>query len=347
MVTKQIDKKCPVLVTGATGYVAGCLVEELLKLGLTVNAAVRDKKSESKLKYLNELAKVLPGKINYFQADLLHDTSYDDAIAGCELVFHTASPFSFKVEDPQFDLLDPAILGTRNVLASANKEKSVKRIVLTSSVAAMIGDQKDSLDMPNREITEEFWNTTSSLLHRPYSFSKVMAEKEAWRLSKQQSKWDLVTINPTFVMGPGINPFGTSESFDIFNGFLNGDYKIGVPDLKMACVDVRDVARAHVKAGFIPSASGRYIISGHNSAFMRIGEILKKLDPSLVIGEKILPKWFMWLIAPKINSTRKEIATSIGYPFNAVNLKSINDLNMEYLPLEKTISDWLCQLKES
>ena len=39
MVTKQIDKKCPVFVTGATGYLAGCLVEELLKLGLTVNAA--------------------------------------------------------------------------------------------------------------------------------------------------------------------------------------------------------------------------------------------------------------------------------------------------------------------
>ncbi len=344
---KFIDKKSPVLVTGATGYVAGCLVEELLKLGLTVNAAVRDKKSESKLKYLNELAKVLPGKINYFQSDLLHDASYDDAIAGCELVFHTASPFSFKVEDAQRDLLDPAILGTRNVLASANREKSVKRIVLTSSVAAIIGDNKDSLAMPNLEITEEFWNTTSSLSHRPYSFSKVMAEKEAWRLRKQQVRWDLVTINPTFVMGPGINPSGTSESFDIFRSFLNGDSRIGLPDYKIACVDVRDVAKAHVKAGFTPSASGRYLISGHNSGTIEIGEILKKLDPSLVIGNKTLPKWFLWLIAKRINSTRKEIATSIGYPFNVVNLKSMNDLNMEYLPLEKTISDWLCQLKES
>ena len=96
---KFIDKKSPVLVTGATGYVAGCLVEELLKLGLTVNAAVRDKKSESKLKYLNELAKVLPGTINYFQADLLHDASYDDAIAGCELVFHTCLLYTSDAAD--------------------------------------------------------------------------------------------------------------------------------------------------------------------------------------------------------------------------------------------------------
>ncbi len=206
---------------------------------------------------------------------------------------------------------------------------------------------KDSLAMPNLEITEEFWNTTSSLLHRPYSFSKVMAEKEAWRLRKQQVRWDLVTINPTFVMGPGINPSGTSESFDIFRSFLNGDSRIGLPDYKIACVDVRDVAKAHVKAGFTPSASGRYLISGHNSGTIEIGAILKKLDPSLVIGKKTLPKWFLWLIAKRINSTRKEIATSIGYPFNVVNLKSMNDLNMEYLPLEKTISDWLCQLKES
>ena len=104
-----INKDTPVLVTGATGYVAGQLIKLLLVQGTQVHAAVRDPSKVSKLKFLNQLADTLPGSITYFKADLLDSGSYLEAMQGCELVYHTASPFSLNIQDPQRDLIDPAL----------------------------------------------------------------------------------------------------------------------------------------------------------------------------------------------------------------------------------------------
>ena len=153
-----IDKTKPVMVTGATGYVAGRLIEKLLNEGLTVHAAVRNPDKKEKLKYLDAIADSSKGEIRYFKADLLTPGSYDQAMQGCELVFHTASPFIVAVKDPQKDLVDPAVKGTTNVLESANKTTTVKRVVLTSSCASIYGDNRDILLYPNKIMTEKQWN---------------------------------------------------------------------------------------------------------------------------------------------------------------------------------------------
>ena len=259
-----INKEKPVMLTGATGYVAGWIVKKILENGLTVHAAVRDPENIEKLKYLNQIAEKSSGTIKYFKADLLQNGSYDEAMKDCELVFHTASPFKNKVKDPQKELINPALEGTRNILASANKTETVKRIVLTSSCAAILGDTKDLLDLPNGTANESHWNTTSNLNHQAYSYSKTLAEKEAWRISKEQTRWDLVTINPTFVLGPGINPRSTSESFNVIKQIGDGSMKMGAPGLDVGVVDVRDIAQAHYNAGFMPEAKGRDIISVTN-----------------------------------------------------------------------------------
>ena len=139
----QIGKGKPVLVTGATGYVAGWLVKRLLEQGMTVHAAVRDPSNTDKLRYLNALADRAPGPIEYFASDLLEQGSYAEAMQGCEVVFHTASPFTLAVSDPQKDLIEPAQLGTRNVLEQANQTETVQRVVVTSSCAAIYGDNAD------------------------------------------------------------------------------------------------------------------------------------------------------------------------------------------------------------
>lgn len=108
----QIDKSMPVMVTGATGYVAGWLVRHLLDEGLTVHAPVRDPDNPEKLKYLKAIADEAPGEIRFFKADLLEDGSYAEAMADCQMVFHTASPFFIDVKDPQKELVDPAQLGS-------------------------------------------------------------------------------------------------------------------------------------------------------------------------------------------------------------------------------------------
>ena len=343
----SIDTTKPVLVTGATGYVAGRLVERLLTEGMVVHAAIREPENKEKTKYLDELAKKLPGTIKYFKADLLTDGSYDEAMKECELVYHTASPFIRTVKDAQKDLVDPAKKGTRNVLESANKTETVKRVVVTSSCAAIYGDGADVLEMPNQELTEETWNTTSSLDHQPYSFSKTVAEKEAWRINETQDRWDLVTINPSFVLGPGINPHASSESYSIMKQIGKGDFKMGTPEFNIGCIDVRDLAEAHFQAGVRAEAKGRYIISGTNSGFTEIAGFIKQEFPNYKISTKKLPKWMLWLMAPTVGMTRKEVSKNVGYPWKANNSKSIKDLGMKYRPLEGTVTEFFKQLVDA
>lgn len=342
---KTIDKNKPVMVTGATGYVAGWIVKELLDHGITVHAPVRDPQNKEKLKYLNQLAENTHGTIKYFAADLLKEGSYDEAMEGCELVFHTASPFINKVKDPQKDLVDPALKGTQNVLESVNKTLSVKRVVLTSSCAAVYGDAKDMLNLPNGTATEEHWNTTSTLKHQAYSFSKVVAEKEAWKINNAQDRWDLVVINPSFVIGPGINPYGTSESFNIVKQLGDGSTKMGVPGLYFGFNDVRDLAIAHYRAGFIPDAKGRHIISHGNMPLLELASFLtEEYGDAYPFPKKEMPKWLVWLVGPIFGIKRKMVANNVGYPFKVDNSKSKQVLNMQYRPIKESIVDFFQQM---
>ena len=344
----KIDKTKPVLVTGATGYVAGWLVKLLLEKGITVHAAVRDPDNKNKIDHLLQLAKKTKGKLKFFKTDLLEEDSYTKAMKGCELVYHTASPFTSKIKDPEKDLLNPAKLGTRNVLQSANLVKSVKRVVVTSSCAAIYGDNIDLQSTPGNIYTEEIWNTSSSLHHQAYSYSKVMAEKEAWSIQQQQKRWDLVVINPSLVIGPALNLDSiTSESFNILKQFGDGSIKPGVPNLGIGVVDVRDLAFAHFQAGFLAKASGRHIVSGYNTSLL---EMAKALVPSFgeeyPLPRRELPKWIIWLVGPLLNKnlTREFIQKNVGYPFIADNSKSIEQLKVTYRPLQESMEDTFRQM---
>ncbi|KWE60689.1 diaminohydroxyphosphoribosylaminopyrimidine deaminase [Burkholderia sp. MSMB2157WGS] len=346
----DIDTDRPVMVTGATGYVAGWLVQRLLEAGLTVHAAVRDPDSPDKLKHLQRIAAGKPGTIRYFRADLLEPGSYEDAMAGCAIVFHTASPFTVTVRDPQKELVDPALLGTRNVLETVNRTPSVRRVVLTSSCAAIYGDNADLAATPNGMFTEAIWNTSSSLAHQPYSYSKTVAEREAWQIARRQQRWDLVTINPSLVIGPGINPYATSESFEIVRQMGDGTMKAGVPDLGMGAVDVRDVADAHLRAAFLPSANGRYIVSAHDTNLPAMAAtLLERYGADYPIPRRILPKWLVWLVGPLVNKsvTRRVIARNVGLRWRADNSRSRNELGIRYRPLAESMNDFFQQLVET
>lgn len=264
------------MVTGATGYVAGWLVKKLLEQGLTVHAAVRNPDNLDKIAHLNEIAESNKGSIKYFKADLLTPGAYKEAMRDCQVVFHTASPFTSEVKNEQKELIEPALNGTTNVLQSVNETSSVERVVLTSSCAAIYSDAIDCEKVPGGILTEEHWNTTASLDHQAYSYSKTLAEKKAWEMNKAQDRWDLVTINPSFVMGPMLNPkYTTSESFNVLKQLGDGTMKMGVPKMGIGLVDVRDVADAHFAAAFNPSAQGRYITSGHNTDFVEMALTLQ------------------------------------------------------------------------
>lgn len=338
------------MVTGATGYVAGWIVKKLLEEGFTVHAPVRDPQNPEKLKYLDALAEKAPGMITYFKADLLGEGSYAEAMQGCEVVFHTASPFVMNVKNPQKDLIEPAQLGTCNVLETVNQTETVRRVVLTSSCAAIYGDNADLALTAGGVFTEDDWNQTSSLAHQPYAYSKTLAEKEAWKIAKKQDRWELVVINPSLVIGPGINPHGTSESFNLIRQFGDGTMKAGVPDWGIGVVDVRDLAEAHYRAAITSGAQGRHITSGHNTSFPGLAKALRDhYGNAYPFPRKALPKWLVWAVGPVLDKamTRKMISLNVNHAWRADNSKSVQELGMTYRSMEVSIVDFFQQMIES
>lgn len=339
----MIDRKSPVLVTGANGYVASWLVKRLLEEGINVHAAVRNPDDKEKLAHLNSIANKSKGSITYFKTDLLSPGSYDEAMKGCQLVYHTASPFSTVVNDPQKELIDPALLGTSNVLESANKCDTVERVVLTSSCAAIYSDAIECKSLPNGKFTEDQWNTTSSLDYQPYSYSKTLAERKAWEMAEAQNNWDLVTINPSLVMGPPLNAAATtSESLSLLTQMGDGTFKSGAPKLGIGLVDVRDVAEAHFQAGYRPEAKGRYLTSAHNTNFYEMAQsLLPKYGKKYPLPKSAAPKWLLMLIGPFVNKSlsRKFIRNNVNVEWKADNSKIKEELNLHFKPLQKTMED--------
>lgn len=341
-----INKTKPILVTGGSGYIASWVVKQLLDKGYTVHTTVRDLNNKEKYQHLMDIAEKAKGSLNIFEADLMKKGSFDKSMKDCELVMHMASPFLIQgIKDAEKELIEPAKQGTRNVLESANRTSSVKRVIVTSSVAAIYGDAADAKEAPNGILTEEIWNTTSNEKHQPYSYSKTLAEKEAWEINKKQDRWDLLTINPGFVLGPSLTKRTDSTSISTVIQLADGTFKSGAPDLWFGIVDVRDIAKAHIKAGFTPKANGRNIICNESETFLGMANILKEqFGNNYAFPKRKAPKAMMWLLAPLVGVTRKFVSKNVGIPLNIDNSKSKKELGMDYIPLKQTLSDQFQQL---
>lgn len=241
----------PVCVTGASGFIAAHIVRELLAKGYSVRGTVRN--SPGNYPYLLGL----PGasdRLELVEAELLSDGAYDRAVEGCDYVMHTASPYEINVKNPQTDLVDPAVNGTETVLESCLKSGGVKRVILTSSIAA-ITDEPESMKV----FTEKDWNTMSSLDRNPYQYSKTLAERAAWDfIMRKRPRFDLVSINPTMVAGPSLGP-SLNTTNRMIRDIMKGVFP-GIMDINWGFVDVRDVAKAHILAMENDTASGRYLL---------------------------------------------------------------------------------------
>ena len=340
----KINKSLPVLVTGATGYIGGWVVKNLLDEGITIHAPIRNLTNTQKRVHLDKLAKDSSGEIKYFESDLMIENSYKEAMKKCELVIHIASPFIMDSKDPQKEVIDPALKGTQNILKTANKIESVKRVVLTSSVAAIYGNGIDGQSVEGGMFNESMWNTTSTSTDGEYSYSKTVAEKEAWKICEEQKRWDLVVINPGFVLGPSLNPNAMFESKKFMLQMGNGDLKSGAPDVTMGMVDVRDVSKAHVIAGFSESAKGRYILSAKTHTLLETGIFIKeKFGDKYPVPTRNAPKFLIWILAPFLGIKRNFVSKNIGYKIDFDNSKSIKELGINYSPVKKAVVDFFQQ----
>lgn len=339
-----IDASAPVLVTGGSGYVAGWIVRYLLEDGRTVRATVRNPDKPSGLEHLHELAAAHPGRLTLHKADLLDEGSYTEAMQGCELVIHTASPFLIgKVRDPYEDLVRPALEGTKNVLDSVDATESVKRVVLTASVVSIHGDNADMVGKDT--FTEADWNTTSSLKHQPYPYSKTVAEQEAWRRAEAQDRWDLVTIHPGLVLGPSLTTASISGSMATMKMFTDYSLATGAPHLEMGVVDVRDVARAHIAAGFTPEAQGRYLTNSETMSMLDISKVLRRsfgYRPSFPLIE--VPKLAVMAFAPLVGQSRRFIKLNAGYPVRFDSSRTTKELGIDFRPASESVVEHFQQM---
>ncbi|KAJ0953705.1 putative cinnamyl-alcohol dehydrogenase [Helianthus annuus] len=326
-----------VCVTGASGYIASWLVKLLLDRGYTVHATVRSIDDPKKKEHLLALDGAKE-RLSLFEANLSVEGSFDSAVNGCVCVFHTASPVTFSVDDPKAQLIDPAVKGTLSVLKSAAKVQSLKRVVLTSSMAAVV---VRSGQPEHGFVMDETWFSDPSVCEQKelwYQLSKTLAEDAAVKFAKDNGL-DLVAINPGFVIGPILQPTLnlTSEAIMgliknvtvVYSGlihmypgkevFSDGIYRL---------VDVRDVATAHILAFENPEANGRYCMVGEVVRSLEIMKTMNKLYPSFGQSERY-----------------KDSECVEPLPYSVSRAKA-ESLGVNFTPMEVSIKDTVESLKK-
>jgi dihydroflavonol-4-reductase len=241
-----------VLVTGAAGFIATHCVYLLLEAGHRVRGSVRRREQSA---FLEDLFGA-EANLETVQLDLLSDAGWDQAMHGCDYVLHVASPLPAGRPADENDLIRPAREGTLRVLAAAEKA-GVKRVVVTSSTAAVSGGSAG-----DRELTEADWTQIGETTS-PYQKSKTLAERAAWEFMQGlegESSMEMVTINPSLVIGPVFGGERKNTSNEMINRLMTRQTP-GSADLYFNTVDVRDVAEAHVTAMTHPDAAGKRFIA--------------------------------------------------------------------------------------
>ncbi|MGW0583886.1 NAD-dependent epimerase/dehydratase family protein [Streptomyces sp. NPDC002920] len=331
------------LVTGGSGFVAAHLVQQLLERGHRVRTTVRSTADTVKLAPLRALQAAHPGRLDVFEADLLREGSFDEPAKGCAVVFHVASPFLMpeKIKDGLRDVVEPALQGTRNVLAAVDRTESVERLVLTSTVGAIFGDYADVDAMAGRTLTEEYVNTTSTVENNPYHYSKTVAERTAWEAEAAQSRWRMVSVNPGLILGPSLTPASASGSLFLLDELLKGYFFYGAPDFSFTTADVRDVAAAHIAAAEHPEAHGRYIVAAPEmTSFHQMSRMLLKHHPrNLRLPRTALPHWPVRVLGPAFGLSQDYIRGHLGIRFRVDNHRSTEELGLTYRPIEETLLD--------
>lgn len=301
--TQQSDGKPLVLVTGASGYIGGHVTRELLEHGYRVRGTVRSLSNPKKVDHLRELGARHGGRLELVEADLERDAGWKEAAAGCTFVEHVASPFPAAAPDDENELVRPAVEGTLRVLRAAADAGTVRRVVLTSSVAAVAYGHSQPI---NRPLTEEDWSVVENC--EAYQKSKTLAERAAWDFVAKlpaDKRLELAVVNPGFVAGPLAGPeIGTSGEVV---GRLMRRQLPACPEIGWAVVDVRDVAIAHRLATETPAAAGeRFIAAGDHMWMQDIAKLLAGEFGSRGYRPPTgkLPYPILWLIARFDKSVR-------------------------------------------
>ncbi len=329
------DQGAAVCVTGASGYIGTHVVRVLLERGYRVRATVRDPSDEAKTAHLRAL-----GDVDIHAGDLTVDGSFDDAVSGCRYVVHTASPVLTTAADPGRDIVQPAVDGTRNVLSAVVKAKTVKRVVQTSSIAAVY----DYARPPAYVFSETDWNESAITDVLPYPKSKVLAERAAVAFRNAlpaAEQFELTAINPTFVFGPVDAQIHLRTSPQLVSELLRGKLP-AIPDFFFNLVDVRDVAEAHVRAMTHPSETlaDRYICFAEELHMAEICRRLRAMFPGRPVPRWSIPTPLVYAYAVfDRRLTWSYLRRALGRRIQLDARRVRDALGVTFRPIDETLRD--------
>src|SRR5215471_19540298 len=285
-----------VLVTGGSGFIGSHSILQLLAAGHQVRSTVRSLKREGDVRaMLREGGSEAEDRLSFIAADLTGDAGWPEAVAGCDYVLHVASPFPETVPKNEDELIVPARQGALRVLR-ASRDAGVKRVVLTSSFAA-IGYGHKYRETPFDETT---WTDPDGDDVLPYAKSKTLAERAAWECIAAEGRGlELSVVNPVGVFGPVLGP-DYSTSILLIQRLMDGAMP-GCPRLSFGIVDVRDVADIHLRAMTNPAAKGeRFLaIAGDFMTIQEIALVLKDRMGAAArrVPTRLLPDWLVRMVS--------------------------------------------------
>jgi nucleoside-diphosphate-sugar epimerase len=309
-----------VLVTGGSGFIGSHCILQLLGAGHRVRTTVRSLRREPDVRAMLKEGGTDPGdRLSFIAADLENDAGWSEAVAGCDYVLHVASPIPPTSPKHEDELIVPARDGTLRVL-HASRDAGVRRVVLTSSFAAIGHGQKPRAT----PFDETDWTDLSGADVRPYVKSKTVAERAAWDfIASEGNGLELSVVNPVGVFGPVLGP-DYSPSILIVRRLMDGALP-GCPRLYFGVVDVRDVADLHIRAMTHPAARGERFLAVAGD-FMSILDIAKVLKARMGRSAKRVPAWQLpnWLvrIAALRDPEVKQFLPELGKSKSATNEKA-------------------------
>ena len=355
-----------VLLTGANGFVGSHILEQLLSRGLSVRAVIR---SQSKAAQVLADFPTAGSALDFgIVPDITTPGAFDEVVQSTpsfDTVIHTASPFlcnclclrsrektdefADRVISSNLEFLDPAVKGTSEILKSIKAHApTVKRVVITSSCAAVVDFAANPTASPQKIYTSEDWNPVTwdgALTGTPntgYQASKKFAEEAAWDfIEKEKPNFDLVTLNPPMVYGPLRHSITSVKQLNesnarIYNLFVNSSKDAPLPPNGMPVyTDVRDIALAHIKAAMVPEASGqRFVICEGQVSSQEISDSLRTNIPELDERTPVGVPGGNKLNANQYNCSSKLAEKVLGMTFRKKE-ETFVDLAKQLLEIEK------------
>ena len=325
-----------VLVTGATGYIGLHCVQQLLNQGYAVNGSVRSPERKEEVFEALQKHNTPTENLNLFTFNLTEDDGWDEGMEGCDYLLHVASPIALENHNEDF-FVKPAVAGVKRAFKYAKKH-NVKKVVLTSSVAAIFDTLEEKSDYDETD-----WSDPENPSISHYAKSKTLAEKAAWDfVDNEDNPFELAVINPALVIGPSLSG-DLGESNKAIAMVTTGKMPVAVP-LQFGYVDVRDVAAANLLAMQNSNSNGeRFALAEKDLWYKDVAKVLRDngFDKAPTFN---VPVWLAKILA----NFSKELKVTLPYLGRVRSVKNTSKakdiLGWNPRPAEESIIDIAVQI---